>query len=434
MKICVIDDDRAICRSLQLQLQGRGHEVVTGNCGADAQQLGSDVELIFLDLQLPDMSGIRVLEQLLRREDPPAVVMITGRQDMEATINAIRKGALDYIRKPLSMDAVWGVIDKVQMRMEQDRIKVHPLEPVDTGPREIVGGDRAVIEVLKQVARISTSRVGVLIQGESGTGKELVARAIHEASCPSQPFVAVNCASLAAGIWESELFGHEKGAFTGAYSQRAGRLESALKGTVFLDEIGDMPAPMQAKLLRTLQEKEFERVGGNQTLPLQARIIAATHRDLDIAVEEGAFRADLFHRLKVETIRVPPLRERKGDIPLLVDHLLHRISRALGRRIVGVAETVLTRLKDHDWPGNIRELENVLMRAVSRCDSDVLVDLELGESSHDRPPLISLSESEKRHVLRVLEHVAWNITHAARILEVSPTTVRKKIADYKLRD
>ncbi len=433
MKICVIDDDQAICRSLQLQLQARDHEVATGLCGGDALRLAADAELVFLDLQLPDISGLRVLEQLLASEDAPAVVMITGRQDMEATITAIQKGASDYIRKPLSMEAVLGVIEKVQARSRRARVKVRALKHQDTGPREIVGRDRQLIGVLKQVARISQSRVGVLIQGESGTGKELVARAIHEASSPGKPFVAVNCASLAPGVWESELFGHEKGAFTGASRQRAGRFEVAEDGTVFLDEIGDMPAPMQAMLLRALQEREFERVGGHEAICLRARVIAATHRDLDQAVDSGDFRADLFHRLKVETVRIPPLRERKGDIPLLVDHLLHRISHALGRRIEGVAERVLLRLQGYEWPGNVRELENVLMRSVSRCDGAVLLDVVLDKPGDEKPSLISLSECERRHIRHILEHVDWNVTRAARILEISPTTVRKKIADYGLK-
>ncbi len=439
MNVLVVDDDPAIGRSLQLQLRCHGHEVEvaeTAAAGLEAARLHSP-QVVFLDLQLPDQHGLEVLPELLRREPAPLVVIITGRQDMQATIGAIRCGAFDYIRKPLDLDDVLLALTKAAHHVAQSGDSV-PLSGAHTPAREIIGKSRGIIEVLTQVAHCSAVRVNVLIEGESGTGKELVARAIHEASAPGRPFVAINCVALAAGVWESEMFGHERGAFTGADRTHRGRLELAGDGSAFLDEVGDLAPDMQGKLLRVLQEREFERVGGTAHIPLEARIIAATNRDLRAMVGEGRFREDLLHRLEVARIHVPPLRQRQEDIPLLVEALLQRISGAFGRPIRAISEEALERLERHDWPGNVRELENVLMRSVAFCCGDVLTSVEVPQSEggasgkQGGATRWRLEEAERDHLRQALEHFAWNVSQTARALDISPTTLRKKIRDYGL--
>jgi len=439
-RVLVIDDDPAIGRSLQLQLEGQECEVAVETTAAAGLKRASlqHPDLVFLDLQLPDRDGLDLIEPLSAAPNKPAVVVITGRQDMSATITAIRRGALDYIRKPLDLDEILLALEKVSRRNPQ-RGKTVPLSGRELPPREIIGKSREIIQVLKQVARFSQVRVSVLIEGESGTGKELVARALHQASAPGKKMVTVNCAALAQGVFESEMFGHERGAFTGADAEHHGHLEVAADGTVFLDEVGDLPLEMQGKLLRVLQEHEYQRVGGTEVLPFQARILAATHRDLAAMVREGAFREDLYHRLEVARITVPPLRARIEDLPLLVEALLNRISKAFGRTLRGISEVALHRLSGYAWPGNVRELENVLMRSVAACTGDVLTQVDLPEPRQEAadgsPPRTSswrLQDAEQDHVRRALENFGWNISRTARALEVSPTTLRKKIRDYDL--
>ena len=439
-KVLVIDDDPAIGRSLQLQLEDQGCQVAVANTGAAGLERAGQFhpDLVFLDLQLPDRDGLDLIQELSESSSRPAVVVITGRQDMQATITAIRRGALDYIRKPLDLDEILLSLEKVS-RQNSERGKTVLLSGQEPPRREIIGKSRAIIQVLKQVAQFSEVHVGVLIEGESGTGKELVARALHEASGADRPLVAVNCAALAQGVFESEMFGHERGAFTGADRQHHGHFEVAQDGSVFLDEIGELPLEMQAKLLRVLQEKEYQRVGGSALLPFRARIIAATHRDLHAMVEQGSFRDDLLHRLEVAKISVPPLRAHIEDLPLLAEALLNRISNAFGRSLTGISERALERLRQHHWPGNVRELENVLMRSVASCRADVLSMVDLPEpQSADRKaqeqlPGWRLQDAERHHVRQALARFDWNISQTARALEVSPTTLRKKIKDYDLR-
>lgn len=438
-KVLVIDDDPAIGRSLQLQLRAHGCEVecTTSARSGLEQAVRMPPDLVFLDLQLPDGDGLDLIPELLTLKPEPVVVVITGLQDMQATISAIRSGAFDYIRKPLDLDDILLVVAKASHRSSEEAVSV-AISDFQVPPHEIVGKSRGIIEVLTKVARFSEVQVSVLIEGESGTGKELVARAIHEASAPSRPFVAVNCVALASGVWESEMFGHERGAFTGADRRHRGRLEVAEDGTVFLDEIGDLPLELQGKLLRVLQEREFERVGGTEAVAFRARIVAATHRDVRTKVVDGTFREDLLHRLEVARIHIPPLRNRREDIPLLVEALLRRIATAFNRDLRAIAEDVLRQLQQHDWPGNVRELENVLMRAVASGQDEVLSSVDLPDSieTGSRPThQISrwrLRDAESEHIRVALEHFAWNISHTARALEVSPTTLRKKIKDYAL--
>jgi len=439
-RILVIDDDRALCRSFEIQLKLKGHEVRSTQTAATglAAAVDDPPDLVFLDLGLPDRSGLDVLREMREKGLESRVVMITGQQDMKATIEAIRLGASDYIRKPFDIDDIVLVIEKAaKSRPARGGMAV---ESVTESPREIVGADRKIVDVIKQIGLLSQSDVTVLVEGESGTGKELVARALHEAGTAGRPFVAVNCSAIVSNLLESELFGHEKGAFTGADARKLGKLELAGDGMVFFDEIGDMPLDLQAKLLRTLQEREFERVGGTTSILLKARVIAATNRDLEAMVAAGTFREDLFYRIAVSRLRLPPLRERRGDIRLLARHLLDRIGRRIHSPVEKVDEAAMRRLEGYDWPGNVRELENVLTRAAT-LSRDRVLSAEAVEGALGRPrepagggdAVLPLKDAERIHIEKALISCGWNITHTARALEISPTTLRKKIQDYGLR-
>ena len=442
-RILVVDDDAAIRRTLELQLGAHGHDVRACATAAEAAERAGkwDPAVALVDLRLPDGDGLSVMREISGCVPTCAVVIITGTQDMQATIEAIRQGAFDYLRKPLSIDDVLLVIEKATVRgpgVEPPQAVV-TLSDRDLPAREIVGKDRGILEVIKQVGLLSENRITVLIVGETGTGKELVARAIHEAGSPGKPFLPLNCSTIVPTLLESELFGHEKDAFTGAHAQKKGMLELAADGTVFFDEIGDMPIDLQAKLLRALQEREFYRVGGVEPVSFGARVLAATRQDLAALIAEGRFREDLYYRLSVATISVPPLRERRGDIPLLVEHLLGKINRELGKAVHRAPESLLAQFQDHDWPGNVRELENVLTRAVAMSRGDVL-DTE-GMQFPPSPPkpeaaseteIKTLQEMERDHIQMALDRTDWNITQTARRLGISPPTLRKKIRDYGL--
>lgn len=442
MHILIIDDDVALCRSLQIQLEGENHTVdcvYTGTQGV--QQVQSQApDLSFLDLNLPDMSGLDVLRTLQESGSDSVIIMITGVQDAKATIEAIRLGAFDYIRKPLDLDAILVAVAKAAKQITSGPSRpAASLSNFESDPYEIIGADEKIIDILKQVARLSENRVPALIQGESGTGKELVARALHEATCANQPFVAVNCSAIVPTLLESELFGHVKGAYTGADASRSGKLELAGQGTLFLDEIGDMSYDLQAKFLRVLQEREFDPVGGNQSKPFRARVVAATNRDLESMVAEGSFREDLYYRLAVSTIHVPPLRERRSDIPALVENILARLNRELHKNLREIETTALRRIQAYDWPGNIRELINVLTRAAllargSTITNDVLVaSLGQGVPTAESPAEIkTLKDVEKEYIEKALLATGWNIMRTAEYLGISRVTLRKKIEDYAL--
>jgi len=438
--ILIVDDDEALCRSIQIILETRGYRVRFA-CSASKgwNLLEEEVpDLLFLDLVLPDADGLELLEELARKYPGLPVVVVSGRQDMAATITAMHHGAFDYLRKPFDVDDVELILEKMRREFRSEQAK--PQSPPPTvPPREIVGTAPQMLEVLKQIGRFARSRVNVLIYGESGTGKELVARAMHEAATPGKPFVAINCSALVPTLLESELFGHEKGAFTGADRQKTGKLELAADGTVFFDEIGDMDPDLQAKLLRVLQEQTFERVGGNQELRFRGRAVFATHRNLAERVREGAFREDLYYRVAVGEIRLPPLRERPSDIPLLARHFLRVLGPRLGRQVTDISATALERLATHSWPGNVRELENTMTRAIALAESPI-VQAEhinfLGSAPKaeeaETPASQTLAQAERGHIHRVLLSNHWNITHTARALDISPTTLRKKIGDYGL--
>jgi DNA-binding NtrC family response regulator len=449
-RVLVVDDDRSIRRTLEKFLSSEGYEVITAADGPEAIRVACGADVMLLDLGLPGADGFAVLSQVRADAHPPPVIVITARDDMQSTVRAVQMGAYEYLVKPLDVDRLRLVVRRAAASRDSERalgqFVARETESYQVG--NIIGRSSAIREVYKQIGAVSTSRASVLVLGESGTGKELVAKAIHYASADrDRPFVAVNCTAFARDLLESELFGHVRGAFTGAIADKVGRFELAGAGTLFLDEIGELPVALQAKLLRVLQERVFERVGDGRQVPLRARIIAATHRDLDAMVADGTFREDLLYRLRVVEIRLPPLRDRAEDIPLLVEGLVVKINREVHRQVRFVPRDTMAALQRYPWPGNVRELENALTRAIVLSQGELLEARHLpiadagpddgGPARRAPPPapadaLVSLRELERRHVERVLAHTEWNKRRACAILEVSRPTLDRKIDEFGL--
>jgi len=383
-----------------------------------------------------------LLEEIRERPGAPPVIMVTGITDNRLVIEAMKAGAYDFIRKPmdeLELDTTLANALKNHRLTRKVQAIDATEDPVTLD--QIVGRSPSITRLLKTIGQVAASDATVLVTGESGTGKEVVARAIHHHSEREGPFLAVNCSAIVENLLESELFGHERGAFTGADRRKPGKFELAADGTLFLDEVGELPLDLQAKLLRVLQEGTFERVGGTETLRTRARIVAATNRNLPARVREGAFREDLFYRLNVVNIELPPLRERKEDLPLLIEHLLQRINHRLHTRIQSLSEGAWKRLVEYDWPGNVRELENVLTRAAVLCRNHTitpdLLGLPQGPSSSepaaiadDTTALPSLEELEREHVWKVLKHTRWHKGKACRILGISRPALERRIRKY----
>ena len=465
--LLLIDDDPALIQEQVRQaFPPPAHRVeVAGTGAAGIECVRTDApDVILLDLRLPDQSGMDVFQQIRRIDARIPVIFITMAKGADAAIEAMKHGAYDYLFKPLGQQHLRRVVDEaleVSRRMRQPAIVAEvPPDPDVEGA--ILGACPAMREVYKAIGHVAGQDVTVLITGESGTGKELVARAIYQHGCRAQsPFLALNCAAIPETLLESELFGHEKGAFTGADRRRIGKFEQCNSGTIFLDEVGDMPLTLQAKLLRVLHEQAFERVGGNETIRTDVRLIAATHRDLKAWLEEGRFRADLYYRLSAFTIELPPLRERGDDLPMLVSHYVRRFGRELGREVVDIAPAAMDRLRDYPWPGNIRELQNVLRQALLRardercslssCPNSRRIAQRVGierpgPASSDGPSLEArirkglaagtegLHEETHRSVERillpmVLEHTQGNQRQAARILGIARKTLRDKLRE-----
>jgi two-component system response regulator AtoC len=438
MKLLIIDDDEGIRSTLELHLRSRFAMKAAADL-TSGKQLWSEFEpeIVLLDLMLPDGKGTALLEAMGAGLSKAVVIMITGHHEMEHAVHAMKHGAFNYIRKPLDIHELDAALKAAMKQVTAEQSAKEFQVGEGYSPLRIAGKSQAILEIHKQIGLAAKSRVNVLIQGGSGTGKELVARAIHENSSPQEPFVAINCSAIVPTLAESELFGHEKGAFTGAAQQSIGKLERAGTGTLFLDEIGDMSLDLQAKLLRVLQERKFERVGGSESIQFPARVIAATHQQLEAQIKEGRFREDLYYRLNVLTIEIPPLRERTEDIPELVSHLLEKINRELHRKIGRIPDSVVKQLQAYDWPGNVRELENVLTQAVVRTSGNVLaMDFPQGLSANagvkpdDRR---SLADVEREHIRRVLVLTEGNLGEACEVLGISRPTLRKKMEEYKLR-
>jgi two-component system response regulator AtoC len=457
-RLLIIEDDSSLAQMLGLHFADEGFRVeLAATCTRGLELLrAEDFDLVLLDQQLPDGTGSELLPRLLEARPGLGVIMMTGRHDLELAIDAIQRGAAEFVHKPIDTDAlqltVNGLIDK--RRLARERMRTPAEGAGDDAPlqRALIGRSSAMLAVSKAVALGARGSATVLICGESGTGKEVVARLIHQHSGVSGAFVAVNCAAIVDTLLESELFGYERGAFTGAHGRKLGKLEQAQDGTLFLDEVGELAPALQAKLLRVLQEQVFERVGGTETLVSTARVIAATNRDLMAEAAARRFREDLAFRLRVIEIRLPPLRERKDDIPLLVQGLLPRVNARLARpesaAPPAITEAALARLCAYDWPGNVRELENLLTRALMQARDGVitldLVDLgaeatsAIGQAAAGLAPtdghgLCTLEQVEAEHIQRVLDHTGGHKAQSCRILRISRPALDRKILKHGLR-
>ena len=446
--ILIVDDDVASCRTLQLHLRSQGHDVNVAHSVDDGLEGGRRLQpdLLILDIRMPGRSGLEGLPDFKRELPALKVIMITAFHDMESTIEAMQKGAEDYIHKPIDIDEMDAAIGKLLSADSTGEHLIATRTATEGSRLTMVGRSRAMKEIFKTIGLVAKSPATVLITGESGTGKELVARAIHRAgNHPDGPFVAVNCAALVETLLESDMFGHEKGAFTGAVVKQDGKFTLARGGTIFLDEISEISLAMQAKLLRVLQYKEFTPLGAKQMQTTDARIITATNVELEQKVRDGLFREDLYYRLQVVTIHLPPLRERKDDLMDLVQTLLDRINRELHRNITYITRDAVACLEAYDWPGNIRELENVLMKTVALSHGNTLIRellpshlcSEQWSPSADKPrakPIEqwSLEEMERGHIQRVLDATGWHKGQACEVLNISRPRLRRMIRHYQL--
>ncbi len=445
-KILVIDDDVQVREILNVNLKELGHNVLLVENGKEGLKAveNENPALVICDLILPDKNGIKVLEEIKECNPKIQVILISSYYNISSTIKAMQKGSFDYLHKPLDLHQLRIKIKRaleIQKISEQLDVYIHEDSEEYKLENSLIGRTPAMQEIAKYIGQLSSNRVSVLLQGESGTGKELIAKIIHYSGVSKdKPFIAVNCSALAENLLESELFGHEKGAFTGAIKSKKGKFELAQDGTIFLDEIAELSINLQAKLLRVLQEREFEKVGGEETIPMKARIIAASNNNLEKLIEEGKFREDLYFRLRVFTITMPPLRKRKEDIPLLVVHLLKKINKELHKNVIKIPIKVMDKLLEHNWPGNVRELENTLRQAVVLSNNDVLLDenilLAPDKSINTKNDCcgqnLSLEEVEKRHIIKILENVNGDKNKAASILGISKPTLYSKIEKYNL--
>ncbi|HYS78469.1 MAG TPA: sigma-54 dependent transcriptional regulator [Candidatus Dormibacteraeota bacterium] len=445
-RVLIADDEEAARRSLGQILGEDGYEIFLAADGEEALRIVAQEspDILLTDLKMPRLDGLELLARVRQGYPGVAVVLMTAHGTIRSAVKALREGAEDYLTKPVDVEEIEHLLEGIMKRRRLATEAQLLRERLDEKYRfeNIIGRSPQMLEVFGLIEQVAPSQASILITGESGTGKELIAQAIHQRSPRrAAPFVKVSCAALPETLLESELFGHERGSFTGALARRTGRFEMAAGGTVFLDEIGDIPAGMQVKLLRFLQERQFERVGGNQTLTVDARVIAATHRDLRSLAREGRFREDLYYRLDVIEITLPPLRARTQDIPLLVDHFVRKCAALNGKKVEGVDDETLVALMAHDWPGNVRELEHAVERAVvlargPRLGHALFPALPRAEPRATRAnaptvPGATLQEIEQEAILRTLESVGGSTTRAAEILEISPRTIQYKMKRYR---
>jgi len=449
IKILVVDDDTTHRLMLKATLAADGYAVTEAGDGEEAiEKLKQEFfDLVMLDLKMPKMGGLEALKHLKEINPGIPVLIMTAYASVQTAVEALKQGAFDYLIKPLDMEEVKLMLIKTldyhKLKKENRSLKKRLSKTF--GFSEIVGNSKKMHELFEVLSLAAPSDTTILILGESGTGKELIANAIHQNSNRAdKPFIKVNCAALPENLLESELFGHEKGAFTGAHARRLGRFEQAHGGTLFLDEIGDMSLLTQAKILRVLQEGEFERVGGEKTVKVDVRIIAATNKNLEEEVKNNHFRLDLFYRLSVVPVNVPPLRERKEDIPLLVEHFIQKYAEKNQQHIRKISPRVMDLFMRYTWPGNIRELENVIQRAVILCKEETLMPDVLPAAfknlAHIQPPdsvdaLVgrSIKEVEKELILKTLEQTNHNITHAAEILGITRRGLQYKLNDLGIK-
>src|ERR1051325_11544539 len=479
-KILVADYEQKLRRVLVAMLGRDGHNVVQAASGAEAIERLSEVDVVITDLRMPGADGMEVLRTATKHFPQIPVIMITAYGSVGQAVEAIKAGAFDYIEKPFEQDSIRTIVEKAIGQAAANRMAPRQTcapggDSGPTGRFGLVGQSPEIQNIFAVIEKVADTPSTVLITGESGTGKELVAKALHEnSSRRTGPFIKINCAAIPKTLMESELFGYEKGAFTGATSSKPGRFELADSGTLFLDEIGEIPVEMQVKLLRAIQESEFERVGGIKTLKVDVRLITATNRDLEQEIARGNFREDLYYRLNVVPLQIPPLRKRTGDIPLLVSHIIKKFNERLRKTISGIADDALAMLEAHSWPGNIRELENVLERTILFTKGDRIerADLQLAGASepvhvHATPasgpiplptgPIATIDDDdedgagsqsgslkdivraetsrvERELIVKALDETGGNVTQAARLLKISRKSLQMKMKEFGLRD
>lgn len=456
-KILIVDDELSMREFMEILLTDENYCVDTASSGSEAMDMlnKSNYHMVITDIQMPDMNGIELLKKTKEVTPDTEVLMMTAYASTESAIEAMKNGAYDYITKPFKIDEIKLIIEKAfeKIRLERENILLKKELGGGYNFGDIIGVSSRMMEIYNLIKRVAPTTSNTLISGESGTGKELVAKALHTNSKRSdKPLITVNCGAMPENLLESELFGHNKGAFTGAILNKRGLFELAHGGSIFLDEIGEMPLSLQVKLLRVIQEKEFRRVGGIDDIKTDVRIIAASNRDLEVAVKKGEFREDLFYRLNVIAIKLPPLRERKEDLPALVDHFIKKYNRELGRNIKRVSQDAMKILKNYDFPGNVRELENIIERAMALENRDIILPesfpWEIREKSVQGPNTSehisippegldmekTMEEMERRLILKSLEMSKGIKTKAAQLLKISFRSFRYRLAKYGLDD
>jgi DNA-binding NtrC family response regulator len=443
--VLVVEDEEKLRRVIELQLQTAGYEVLKAGTAEEGLKLADQAQMIITDLRLPGMDGLALLNALRRQNSQTPVIVMTAFGTVENAVEAMKLGAADFLPKPFSLDHMMTVVEKAldvrELRDENQRLR----EALDQRYQfdNIVGRSPAMREIFQTIERVAPTRATVLLCGESGVGKDMIARAVHHHSPRrDRPFVKINCTALPENLMESELFGYEKGAFTGANMTKLGKFEQADTGTVFLDEIGDVPAAIQVKLLRVLQEREFERLGSNKTRHIDVRVLAATNVDLRAALEQGTFREDLFYRLNVMPLNIPSLRERKEDIPFLVDHFIKKLSPEVGSGVTGISEGGMQVLAAYHWPGNVRELENVIERSLVMSSGEILnaEDIRLDTAPRSRGPAVesflpegmTLEEFEQSIIREALKRANGNKSQAARLLGLTRNALRYRLSQMGL--
>jgi DNA-binding NtrC family response regulator len=444
-RILIVEDEDIARENLEISLSRKGYDVQSLDSGAEAVSLleRAEFDLVITDLRMPEVDGMEVLRRAKELQPQIEVLMVTGYAAVDTAVEAMNRGAYHYLSKPVNMKELAALarkaLEKGGLRREVNTLRAQVDER--RGPL-IIGQSPAMLELKQQISRVAAVDSTVLITGETGTGKELVAKSVHaQSSRSSKRFLAVNCGAFNKDLLANELFGHESGAFTGAGSARKGLMEAAQGDTFFLDEIGDMELSMQVKMLRVLEERTLIRVGGTREQPIDLRVLAATNKNLQVEVEQGAFRQDLYYRLDVITLKVPPLRERREDIPLLAAYFLDRFADAFGKKVLRLDEECLQILCSYEFPGNVRELENIMERAVVLCDGPAILsrhlppDIAGGPVQIQQPcqrEMISLRENERRHIAWVLEQCEGNRTHAAEVLDIDRATIWRKLKRYGL--
>lgn len=445
-KILIIDDDESMLDTLKLYLADSDYKIFLANSGAKGINIleQEHPDIVISDVMMPELNGLDILIKSKKFDQNINVIMLTAFDDMESTIKAIQLGAYDYLSKPIEQERLKIIIKRA---LESKRLNERFLDTASEKSTKfktetsLIGHAPAMKEIFKHIGHVSLNRVTILIEGESGTGKELISKIIHYSGITKEhPFIALNCSALTETLLDSELFGHVKGAFTGAIRNKKGKFEQAGEGTILLDEISETSLSFQVKLLRVIQEKEFVRVGGESTIPVKARIITSTNRDLSELIKDGKFREDLYYRLNVFTINVPPLRYRKEDIPQLVVYLLEKINRELHKNVSKVPYETMEMLQNYNWIGNVRELENLLTQAVVLANGNVLEKefLIIRENGHSQmdlnfAPNLTLAEMEMEYIQIVMDSVKWNKNEAKKILGIAKSTLYKKLDEYGIQ-